>query len=170
MNSIDFETLLIIIFVLVDDWYESEGKFLKANLSGSKPDMSDSEVLTMALMMDYLPFPGETQFLGFIRANYGKWFPDLLEPSQFNRRWRKLSHLLERLRRSWLRQLGAENADIKPIYIYFETFSSSDNYFRYWGLECDSSDASSANFPDKPLGRFGYLRTELGVNLYRQIE
>lgn len=120
MNSIDFETLLIIIFVLVDDWYELEGKFLKANLSGSKPDMSDSEVLTMALMMDYLPFPGETQFLEFIRANYGKWFPDLLEQSQFNRRLRKLSYLLEKLRRSWLRQLGAENAvslviDTKPL-------------------------------------------------------
>ena len=47
--------------------------------------MSDSEVLTMAVMMDYLPFPGETQFLGFIAANYGQWFPDLLEQSQFNR-------------------------------------------------------------------------------------
>ena len=32
--------------------------------------MSDSEVMTRALIMDYLPFPGETQFLGFIAANY----------------------------------------------------------------------------------------------------
>ena len=72
MNSINFETLLIIIFVLIDDWYESKGKFLKGTVPGSKPNMSDSEVLTMAVMMDYLPFSGETQFLGFIHANYGE--------------------------------------------------------------------------------------------------
>ena len=77
MNSIDFESLIIIIFVLVDDWYQMEGKALKASSPGAKPEMSDSEVITLVLIMDYLPFPGETQFIGFIRANYGQWFPDL---------------------------------------------------------------------------------------------
>jgi hypothetical protein len=86
MNSIDFESLLITIFVLVDDWYQLEGKFQKGRSPGAKAEMSDSEILTLALIMDYLPFPGETQFIGFIRANYGQWFPDLLERSQFNRR------------------------------------------------------------------------------------
>ena len=42
MNSIDFETLLIIIFVLVDDWYQVEGKTWKEKLPGVKPTMSDS--------------------------------------------------------------------------------------------------------------------------------
>ena len=50
--------------------------------------MSDSEILTLALLMDFLPFPGEIQFLGFIRANYLEWFPNLLDQSQFNRRLR----------------------------------------------------------------------------------
>ena len=84
MNSIDVESLLVIIFVLVDDWYKLEGKLGRVNLPGAKPTMSDSEILTLALMMDYLPFPGETQFIGFMRANYGEWFPDLLDQSQFN--------------------------------------------------------------------------------------
>ena len=48
--------------------------------------MSDSEILTLGVIMDYLPFPGETQFIGFIRANYGQWFPHLLEQSQYCRR------------------------------------------------------------------------------------
>ncbi len=90
MNSIDFESLLITIFVLVDDWYQTEGKTLKGVSPGAKPKMSDSEILTLAVVMDYLPFPGETQFIGFIRANYGHWFPELLDRSQFNRRLRKL--------------------------------------------------------------------------------
>ncbi len=78
MNSIDFETLIVIIFVLVDDWYQLEGKAFRGKVPGAKAIMCDSEILTLALMMDYLPFPGETQFIGFIRANYGSWFPHLL--------------------------------------------------------------------------------------------
>ena len=120
MNSIDFETLMITVFILVDDWYQSEVKALKPLSPGAKPEMSDSEIITLALVMDYLPFPGETQFIGFIRANYGQWFPDLLTQSQFNRRLRKLEQMLEILRRKWVRQLGGENAtsfviDTKPI-------------------------------------------------------
>jgi hypothetical protein len=70
--------------------------------------------------MDYLPFPGESQFIGFIRANYKQWFPTLLERSQFNRRLRRLEHKMEILRRTWVRQLGGFNADsfvidTKPI-------------------------------------------------------
>ena len=120
MNSIDFESLIITIFVLVDDWYQSEGKAFKTLSPGAKAEMSDSEIITLALVMDYLPFPGETQFIGFIRANYREWFPDLLSQSQFNRRLRKLEQMLEMLRRKWVRQLGGENAtsfviDTKPI-------------------------------------------------------
>ena len=120
MNSIDVETLMIIVFVLVDDWYQLEGKAFKSKVPGAKATMSDSEILTLALMMDYLPFPGESQFMGFIRANYHSWFPDLLDRSQFNRRLRKLGPILEFLRRKWVEQLGGLNAvsmliDTKPI-------------------------------------------------------
>ena len=120
MNSIDFETLIVIIFVLVDDWYQLEGKAFRGKVPGAKAIMSDSEILTLALMMDYLPFPGETQFIGFIRANYGSWFPNLLDRSQFNRRFRKLGPMLELLRRKWVQQLGGLDAlsliiDTKPI-------------------------------------------------------
>lgn len=69
MNSIDFESLLVIIFVLVDDWYQSEEKSWSRKSPGVKAEMSDSEIMTLALVMDYLPFPGESQFIGFIRAN-----------------------------------------------------------------------------------------------------
>ncbi len=120
MNSIDFGRLLIIIFVLVDDWYQLEGKLLRGRCPGAKAEMSDSEILTLALIMDYLLFPGETQFISFIRANYGQWVPNLLERSQFNRRLRKLELMLETLRRNWVKQLGGLNSnsfiiDTKPI-------------------------------------------------------
>jgi hypothetical protein len=95
-------------------------KILKGKSPGAKPEMSDSEILTLALIMDYLPFLGETQFMGFIRANYGQWFPNLLERSQFNRRLRKLGGMLKMLRKAWVKQLGGLDKinlliDTKPI-------------------------------------------------------
>ncbi|BAU64760.1 transposase [Stanieria sp. NIES-3757] len=86
-------------------------------------------------MIDYLPFPGETQFIGFIRANYGQWFPKLLDQSQFNRRLRKLGQMLEMLRRKWVKQLGGDNAvsliiDTKPLPVvgYRRSKNKSDFY------------------------------------------
>ncbi|NEQ84719.1 MAG: IS982 family transposase [Moorea sp. SIO2I5] len=120
MNSIDIPTLFTTIFVLVDDWYQQTIEHSKPILAGAKPLFSDSEILTLLLVMDYLPFPGETQFLGFIRANYLEWFPKLLDQSQFNRRVRRLEGVLEQLRRFWVTQLGVHGEDsfvldTKPI-------------------------------------------------------
>ncbi|QLE46100.1 IS982 family transposase (plasmid) [Nostoc sp. C052] len=120
MNSIDFGTLLTTIFVVVDDWYQKQVKKTTLLKPGVKVRMSDSEIMTLALVMDYLPFPGETQFLGFIRGNYFEWFPNLLDQSQFNRRLRKLDGMLENLRRSWVEQLVGESEkyfllDTKPL-------------------------------------------------------
>ncbi len=62
MTSIPITDILTIIFVLVDDWYQIEGiKFLKGK-PGKKPELSDSEVMTLMLAQDFIPFPSETQF------------------------------------------------------------------------------------------------------------
>ena len=89
-------------------------------LAGAKPRFSDSEVMTLLLLMDFLPFPGETQFLGFVRANHRALFPRLLSQSQFNRRARNLWPRVEALRRHWAEALGATRAslyllDTKPL-------------------------------------------------------
>ena len=76
--------------------------------------------MTVLLAMDYFPFPGETQFLGFIRANYLALFPKLLDQSQFNRRARSLRLLVEELRKHWAIMLGVTFhtqflLDTKPV-------------------------------------------------------
>ncbi|MGA7936951.1 MAG: hypothetical protein WCA35_25575 [Kovacikia sp.] len=87
---IDAPTLLTTIYVLVDDWYRQQGyRFIPA-LPGPQLSFSDSEMLTLLLAMDYFPYPGEQQFLGFIQANYLSLFPKLLDESQFNRHARRL--------------------------------------------------------------------------------
>lgn len=123
MNMVDAPSLLTVIYVLVDDWYQQQGRRLVPPVSALavlQPAFSDSEILTLLLAMDYFPYPGEQQFLGFMRANYLSLFPKLLEQSQFNRRARRLEGLLEELRRSWVQQMGAHFEqtlllDTKPI-------------------------------------------------------
>jgi hypothetical protein len=120
MESIDIETILTIIFVLVDDWYQSNGKKSRNGKPGCRPTFSDSEVMTLMLAGEYVPYPGELQFVGYIRANYHSLFPNLLSQSQFNRRARSLRKLIEQMRRDWLRNFGMTEEthyllDTKPI-------------------------------------------------------
>lgn len=134
-QTVDVETLLTVILVLVDDWYQTEGYRLLKGKRGAKPVFSDSEVLTLLLAMDYFPFPGENQFLGFIRANYLTLFPRLLDQSQFNRRARALHRLLEELRKHWAVRLGVTLQtqfllDAKPVPVVGYKRDKSHSQFR----------------------------------------
>ena len=87
---------------------------------GRKPKFTDSEMLTLMLAQDFIPYASETQFLGYIRANHLDLFPDLLDQSQFNRRSRSLRMSIENIRRFWMTQrelLDHSNylLDTKPI-------------------------------------------------------
>lgn len=120
MTSISIESLLTIIYVLVDDWYQEKGQHLLQGKVGRKPAFSDSEVMTLMVAEDYIPYPGEAQYVGYLRANHADLFPDLVNQSQFNRRARGLRYLIEAMRRDWLMELGVEQAstfliDTKPI-------------------------------------------------------
>jgi hypothetical protein len=106
MTSIPIIDILTIIFVLVDDWYQVEGIQLLKGKPGKKPEFSDSEVMTLMLAQDFIPFPSETQYVGFIRANYLSLFPRLVDQSQFNRRARALRLLVEQFRRYWIIRKG----------------------------------------------------------------
>ena len=120
MQSISIAELLLVIYVIVDDWYLLEGQILLQGKTGRKPDFTDSEVITLMLAQDFIPYPGENQFIGYMQANYADLFPDLITQSQLNRRARNLRLLVEALRRYWLQKLGLLTQvdlllDTKPV-------------------------------------------------------
>jgi hypothetical protein len=120
MTSISISDLLTIIYVEVDDWYQAEGKQLLQGKAGAKPIFSDSEMMSLMIAQDYIPYPGETQFVAYIRANHLDLFPKLVDQSQFNRRSRYLGGLVERMRQDWLQRLAVHPPqslllDTKPI-------------------------------------------------------
>jgi hypothetical protein len=66
MRSITISDILTIIFVLEDDWYQAEGVKLLRGKPGKKPEFTDSEVMTLILAQDYIPYPSETHYIEFI--------------------------------------------------------------------------------------------------------
>jgi hypothetical protein len=63
-------------------------------------------MITLMLAQDYIPYPSETQYIGFVRATYLKLFPRLLDQSQYNRRACSLGGLVEQFRRYWIVRKG----------------------------------------------------------------
>lgn len=164
MTMIDAPTLLTVIFVLVDDWYQHYGHRLKPTSPGPQPTFSESEMLTLLLAMDYFPFPGEEQFLGFMRANYLSLFPHLVDQSQFNRRARRLEGMIEELRRFWVRELDAVfettlMLDTKPVPVVGYKRSKRHSDF--------AGSASYGHCASRNLKYFGYklvvLSTLIGI-------
>lgn len=120
MSSIPFTEVMLVIYFLVDEWYQPAGYQLLKGKPGTKPEFSDSEVMTLMLAQDFIPYPGENQYIGYMRANYLDLFPKLLTQSQYNRRARNLRLLLEAFRRHWLHELGLLTnhdllLDTKPV-------------------------------------------------------
>ena len=153
MISITMVELLTTIYVLVDDWYKTDGVKLLKGKPGAKPDFSDSEMITLMLAHDFMPYPGETQYLGYIRANYGREFPKLVDQSQYNRRARGLRYLVERLRRVWLGQLGVKDptqllVDTKPVPVLGYKRRKSHSDF--------AGSASYGHCAARNLNYFGY--------------
>ena len=120
MQSISITELLLVMYVIVDDWYQEQGQIILKGKPGQKPRLADSEVITLMLAQDYIPYPGENQYIGYLKANYLELFPDLITQSQYNRRARNLRLLVEEMRRYWLQALGLLTQrdlllDTKPI-------------------------------------------------------
>jgi len=63
MTSITFSDLLTIIYILVDDWYQDYGEKYCQRKVGRKPVFTDSEVMTLMLAQEIIPFPSESSFL-----------------------------------------------------------------------------------------------------------
>lgn len=89
----DLETFFTILYVLVDDWYNAYVQAHKPPTSGSKPRMSDSEVLTVALAGQWrvgVPWQSERGLVRYMQAHGREMFPMMLERSGFNYRVRYL--------------------------------------------------------------------------------
>ena len=112
----DWEDVFTVTFVLVDDaWPTLPKEALPRRRRGPAPEMSDSEVVTIALFIDSIFDGDEEKGLAFIRQYHSTLFPTLLDDSRFNRRRRGLWAAMEALRchfRDAWRQTHPQDHDV----------------------------------------------------------
>src|SRR4051812_4912542 len=94
--SIDQDTVLTTVYVIVDTLYQELIAADKPLRRGHRPEMSDSEVLTLTLLGQWVG-TSERHLLRHARTHWSGYFPRLLSQSAFNRRARDLAGVLVHL-------------------------------------------------------------------------
>lgn len=117
--SVDPDTFLVTVYVLVDTLYQQEIAPHKPRRRGRRPRMHDSEVLTLVIIGQWLS-NSERQILRYAHHHWRSAFPQLLSQSAFNRRARDLAgvlvHLIPLLAAALERRgLGIEILDGVPL-------------------------------------------------------
>jgi hypothetical protein len=104
----DLDTFLTTLYVLVDDWYQTQSVPAQQPRAGAPVTMSDSEVLTVAVAGQWrvgVPWQSERGVVRYMQAHGRGWFPTMLERSAFNQRVRNLCGMFIRLQQAvetWL--------------------------------------------------------------------
>lgn len=88
--GLDLDTFLTALYTTVDDLYQGHIRGKLPQRPGPKPSLSDSEVLTLALLAQWRHFPSERAFWRWAQAHLLPYFPDLVCQPRFNRRVRWL--------------------------------------------------------------------------------
>jgi hypothetical protein len=94
---LDQETFLTTVYCIVDDLYQTHYARAKPRRPGRKPTLSDSEVLTLALLAQWHPKRSETAFWRYAAKHWRAYFPHLVSRSDLNRRLRDLWGVLSQL-------------------------------------------------------------------------
>lgn len=100
ITDADWELVWLIWYVLVDDAYQAlEQHYGAWRRSGPDPSFSDSEVITVALIIDTWFHGHEALGLAFLRRYHPSLFPQLPPDGWFNQRRTRLGPLIDQVRR-----------------------------------------------------------------------
>lgn len=115
ITKYSWEDILITLFFVIDDIYRLlYNDSSRPRARGPKPDMADSEAITLAIFTDTF-FRGNEELAWAQINNYHRdLFPDLLERSRINRR-RALTLEIEAVRRWITTDLGVEGDPYRLI-------------------------------------------------------
>ncbi len=113
---VDLETLLVALYVLVEDWWEGNRSRARRG-PGRAVSLSDAEILALAILSQWPRFRSERDFWRFADAHLRQYFPSLVGQSQLNRRIRALEPELRALQR----HLSGTLADGSEVYRVLDT-------------------------------------------------
>ncbi len=104
----DLNTFMVAIFCLVDDWLGER----RIRQRGPKPRLSDSEVLTIEVVGEFLGIDTDRGLYAYFRRHYAEWFPALREVHRttFTRQAANLWKVKERLWQDLLSRVHSDPA------------------------------------------------------------
>ena len=73
----DLDTFITTLYVLIDDWYKSEIEYAMQRHAGPGLEMSDSEVLTVAIAGQWqvgVPWRSERSVVRYMQQHGRHWF------------------------------------------------------------------------------------------------
>jgi hypothetical protein len=109
---VDFDSFLVSLYVLVDDWWHERhpSSSVRKRKPGRPALLSHSEVVTLAILAQWPRFRSERDFWRFASAHLRPYFPNLCTQSQFNRRVRALEPELRALQRAFAEEIAEPSA------------------------------------------------------------
>lgn len=105
--TLDLDTFLVALYTLVDDLYQEKIRPLLPKRPGPPGLLTDSELLTLALLCHWGVWKSERAFLRWAHAHLMPYFPSLGSQSRFNRRVRHLWCILGMLYRQSAQTLAS---------------------------------------------------------------
>lgn len=93
-QHLDPATLVTALYCTIDDLYREQFAHRKPVRPGRRPELSDSEVLTLMVLAQWRADRSEQAFLAYASIHLRAYFPRLLHQSSFNRRARDLMGVL----------------------------------------------------------------------------
>jgi hypothetical protein len=106
----DLDSFLVSLYVLVDDWWKADHPSTAPRKPGRPALLSESEVLTLAILAQWPRFRSERDFWRFAWAHLRPYFPMLCSQGQLNRRIRALEPELRLLQRAFAQELACPSA------------------------------------------------------------
>src|SRR3712207_2111638 len=124
----EVEEAIIVLFCVVDDAYRVLNP--KGRRYESLKQLSDSEVITLALLQQLRGVESERSFLRDVSRFFSHLFPGVvgLHPSSLHRRVRELRRYLEALRRGSLPPPGGGPGKLLIYTNFFEVFAPPPSF------------------------------------------
>lgn len=133
MKDIDKNTILTIIYTIVDDCIKDAAIVRLLTRPGKTPSMSDSEVISLALYQELIGDSREDHFYRLHKQELRSFFPNLIDRSRYNRRKRDLWSVINAVRISlattlhaYEQQVGIIDSAPVPVVSYKRSKRSSD--------------------------------------------
>ncbi len=106
----DLDSFLVSLYVYIDEWWKANYPPSAPRKPGRPALLSESEVLTLAILAQWPRFRSERDFWRFASSHLRSYFPTLCSQSQLNRRVRALEPELRFLQRAFAEELSEPSA------------------------------------------------------------